>query len=344
MELTLSEIAELVGGRLAGRGDRVVLRLASLEAAGPDDLTFVTDAAYLARFLERPGACAIVPTDLAAPGRDVVHHDNPRAAVARLLESLDKEPRPEAGVAPSALVDPSAEIGAGVSIGAFSTIGPRVVLGAGAVVRDRVTVRADCRVGERSELNSGVVLYPRVTLGADCRIHSNTVIGADGFGYTAGGASHMKIPHVGGVVIGDRVEVGANTCIDGGMLDPTRIGDDTKIDNLVQVGHNCRIGKRVLLCGQVGIAGSSEIGDDSVLAGQVGVSDHVTIGPGSMAGAASSVLGSIPARSVVGGTPAHDFKAWRRESKALKSLPELVKTVRELRRRIQELERGASGG
>jgi UDP-3-O-[3-hydroxymyristoyl] glucosamine N-acyltransferase len=271
----------------------------------------------------------------------VVLHDHPRAAVAQLLESLHREAPTAPGVDPTAAVDPSAVLGRDVGVGPFAVIGPEVTLADDVVVRERVSIRAGCHVGARTELHPGVVLYPRVTLGVDCCIHANAVIGADGFGYTAGRASHLKIPHVGGVVIGDRVEVGASTCIDGGMLDPTRIGDDTKIDNLVQVGHNCRIGQRVLLCGQVGIAGSSEIGDDSVLAGQVGVSDHVTIGAGSMAGAASSVLGSLPARSVVGGTPAHDFKAWRRESKALKSLPELVKTVRELRRRIQELERDA---
>jgi len=338
MQFTLAEIAELVAGRLAGDGSRTVSGIAPLEEAGTDTLTFVTDAAYLNRFLQVEDACAILPMGLEAPGRDVIHHTNPRSAIALLLTKMYPEEVSEIGVHPTASVDPTAVLGEDVSIGAFAQIGPRVELGDFVVVRSNAVVRADCHLGAHTKIHEGVVLYPRVRMGRDCRIHSNSVIGADGFGYTEGGATHQKIPHVGGVVIGDRVEIGSNSCIDGGMLGPTCIGDDTKIDNLVQVGHNCRIGKRVLLCGQVGIAGSCDIGDDCVMAGQVGMKDHVTFGRRSMAGAAASVLGNFPEGSMVGGTPAHDFKAWRRESKALQSLPALLKEMRTLRKRVAELE------
>jgi len=340
MTLTLEEIARITGGRLAGDGAREIDRVAPLESAGPDSITFVTETKQVPKFLASEAGAAIVPEKAVVEGRDVIHHENPYAGLARLLEHLHPEPPPEPGVSEFAQVHASATIGEGVSVGPYCMIGP------GTTLEDGVVIHAHCVLLGGSTIGAGTVLYPRVVLyrrvriGSSCKIHSGAVIGAPGFGYTREGEGHTFIPQVGGVELGDHVDVGPNSCIDAGTLAPTRIESHVKIDNLVQVGHNSVVGARVLLCGQVGMAGSTIIEPDCVLAGQVGVGGHLTLGRGTMAGAQAAVLQSTAPGSRVGGVPAFDFKQWRKAARAFQDLPEMKKELRALRKRLAELESG----
>lgn len=338
MMLTLAEIAELVGGRLTGDPGRTVARVATLASAAADSITFVTKDSYLAAFLGSDAACAFLPEGLDAPGRNVIHHLNPYAAMAQLIGRMYPDEPPTPGVSPLAVVHPAAVLGDDVSVGPFA------VVGAGAVIGDRTRIDSHCvvaagtRLGPDCRLFPGVTIYPRVTAGAQLVVHSGAVIGSDGFGFTRADQGHMKIPQVGGVRIGDHVEIGANSAIDGGMLDPTVIGNHVKIDNLVQVGHNVRIGDRSILCGQVGIAGSAVLEEDVILTGQVGVTSQVRVGKGTIVASKSAVHRSVESGRRVAGIPAFDLAGFRRSSVAFERLPEMREELRSLRRRLAELE------
>jgi UDP-3-O-[3-hydroxymyristoyl] glucosamine N-acyltransferase len=243
----------------------------------------------------------------------------------------------------TAVVDPSARLGAGVHVG------PNAVIERDAVIGDGAVVEASCYVGAGSEVGAGTRLYPRVTLydgvrvGRDCILHSGVVLGADGFGFARVGGRHRKIPQVGGVVVGDDVEIGANSCIDRGTMEPTRIGTNTKIDNLVQVGHNCVVGERVILCGQVGIAGTTVIESDAVLGGQAGVAGHLTIGRGAMAAAQAGIISSVEAGAKVGGHPHMPLPEWLRMQAAMRQLVEMRAELKRLTERVAALDGGSDG-
>lgn len=336
--LTLAEVAALTGGRVDGDASRSVSGCAPPHAAGPDDLTFVFGAAALAQFLASPAGAAIVSEKAEAPGRDVVRCRHPQLAMAQALAALHPDEAPAEGVHPSALVDPSAEVGARVRVG------PYAVVEAGARLLDDAVVGASCFVGrgsvvgEATRLHAHVTLYHGVRLGRRCIVHSGVVLGADGFGFVPAGGRHVKIPQVAGVEVGDDVEIGANSCVDRGTMTPTRIGSGTKIDNLVQVGHNCEIGERVILCGQVALAGSTIVEDDVVLAGQVGAAGHLRIGRGVVAAARAGIISSVGAGEKVGGHPHTDVDGWLKSAAALRHLPELRADLRRLARRVEELE------
>jgi UDP-3-O-[3-hydroxymyristoyl] glucosamine N-acyltransferase len=331
---TLDQIADLTGGRVVGDGSRVVTGALPPEAAGPDDLTFAFHAKALRAFLASPARAAVVAEGLVCPDRDIVAHRNPSAALAKILAAFHPEDRPPAGVHPSACVDPSASVSPGASVGPFAVVGPGSVIEDGAIVGAHCAVGAGCVVGAGTRLHPHAVLYDRTVLGRDCVIHSGVVLGADGFGFARAGGRHVKIPQVAGVVLGDDVEVGANTCIDRGTMTPTRIGTNTKVDNLVQIGHNCEIGDRVIVCGQTALAGSTIIEDDCTLAGQVGAAGHLRIGRGSLCAAGTGVTSDLPPGSRMAGHPPMPIRDWRRSQAALRHLPELRAEVRALRRRL----------
>jgi UDP-3-O-[3-hydroxymyristoyl] glucosamine N-acyltransferase len=340
MGWTLAHIAELVGGRVVGRADVVVEGIASPHVAGPTDLTLVVAAAHLPKFMASRAAAAIVPEGLACDGRDVVLHASPYVALAKTLEFMYPAERAAPGVHPSAYVDDSARLGEGVRVG------PHAIVQSGAEVGDGVRIGAGAyvgrgvKIGARTMVYPHAVLYERVVVGEGCILHAGCVVGADGFGFTPDQGLHRKIPQVGGVVIGDDVEIGANSCIDAGTMEPTRIGANTKIDNLVQVGHNVQIGRSVILCGGVCIAGSARIEDGATLAGQAGVAGHLTIGARATVAAGAGVISDVEPKSVVSGFPQMPMDEWRKSSAALRRLPDLLHEVRELRRRVDELERG----
>lgn len=338
MGWTLASIAETTGGRLAGRGDLVVEGIAPPHAAGPKDLTLVVSVANLPNLAESRAGAAIVPEGHEVPGRDVIHHRNPYIALARVLETMYPPERVAPGVHPAAFVDPTARLGEGVRIGPHAIVQASAVLGDGVRIGAGAYVGRQVRVGANTALFPHAVLYERVTVGRDCVIHSGAVVGADGFGFTRDEGKNRKIPQVGGVVVGDDVEIGANSCVDAGTMEPTRIGSNTKIDNLVQIGHNCLIGERVVICGAAAIAGSVTIEDDTTIGGQTAVAGHLKIGKGVMVGGMCGVISDVESGAVVAGLPHQAIKDWRRSAAALRHLPDLLHEVHDLRRRLAQLE------
>ncbi len=332
--LSAADVAALVGGALVGDAAVRITGVAPLDRAGPGDLTFLAASRYVPYFhASRAGAVLLTGDHRGLePGpatRIVV--DDPHRAMLAVVQVLYPAPRPEAAVHPTAV------IGAGARLGRDFSAGPYAVVGAGARLGDRVQLMAGAVVGDGVQIGDDVVLYPRVVcyagtiVGSRVILHAGVVLGSDGFGYVPGKAGHQKIPHVGRCVIGDDVEIGANTTIDRGSVDDTVVGPGTKIDNLVQVGHNCRIGARCLLMAQVGLAGSTHLEDDVILAGQVGVAGHLTVGRGARVAAQSGVMNDIPAEATWFGYPAtghHEMMrtiaATRRLAKMLGDLEDLV--------------------
>jgi UDP-3-O-[3-hydroxymyristoyl] glucosamine N-acyltransferase len=261
--------------------------------------------------------------------------DNPSAALSRLCSRIEQAlwPKPQAGIHPSALVAPDARVAA------TATIGPLCVVESGAAVGERAHLQASVFlgrssvVGDDSWLMAGVVVSPECTIGSRVKLHPGVVIGADGFGYELVGGRHAKVPQVGTVVLGDDVEVGANSTIDRSRFGRTAVGEGTKIDNLVQIGHNVVIGKHCLLCGQSGIAGSTTLGDYVVVGGQVGIVGHLTVGSGAMIAAQSGVKDNIPAKTTVWGSPSLPLLLEQKLTILRNRLPELFKRVDALERK-----------
>jgi UDP-3-O-[3-hydroxymyristoyl] glucosamine N-acyltransferase len=312
-----------------------------LATAGPSDLSFFVDAALRAE-AEASAAGAI----LTAPATTGLRHDlllaaDPGLALLELLRLFHPEPAVAAGIHPTAVVAPGARVAASASVGPYVVVGEGASIGDGAVLHPFVCVGAAASVGAGAVLHPHAVLYPGASIGARVVLHAGVVVGADGFGYIARGGRHLKVPQVGTAVIEDDVEVGANSAIDRATLDETRIGAGTKIDNLVQVGHNVRVGRASILCGQAGIAGSATLGDGVVLAGQSGVSNRVTVGDGARVGGKSAVFDDVAPGVQVAGVPAIDARRWRRQVAMLQRLPEIRRRLKALEDRLR---RGSSDG
>jgi UDP-3-O-[3-hydroxymyristoyl] glucosamine N-acyltransferase len=338
--LRLAELAERVGGRVVGDPERTVTGVASLREAGPDDLSFVTGSRHR-REAEATRAGALLVgagaegLERLAAGRPLVVVDDPELSRNQAISWFHPAATLAAGVHPTAVVEEGAEVSAGALVGPFAVIGRGSRIEAGAVVGAHVVVGRDCRLGKLSELRPHVVLYDGTELGERVVVHSGTVLGADGFGYTTRAGAHRKVPQVGRVVVEDDVEIGANSAIDRATLGATRIGAGSKIDNLVQVGHNVEIGRGALLCGQAGVAGSARLGDGVVLAGQAGVGDHVTLGDRVQVGAASAAVRPVPPGTVVSATvPPLEIGRWRRQVPLLGRLDEMLRRLRALERRV----------
>lgn len=334
--LTAAEVAALVGGELVGEGAAPLTGVAPLDRAGPGDLSFLASAKYLAEFQRsRAGAVLCRAEHRAAesgPATRIVVGD-PHRAMLEVVGQLYPPPPRAAGVHPTAVVERGAVLGTDVAVG------PHVVVGAGARLGDRATamagviVGAGVRVGEGVLLYPGVVLYPGSEVGARAILHAGVRVGVDGFGYVPGPDGHIKIPHVGRCIIGEDVEIGANSTLDRGSVDDTVVGPGTKIDNLVHIGHNCRIGARCLIMAQVGLAGSTHVGDDVILAGQVGLAGHLTVGQGARIGAQSGVMGDVPPGASWFGYPARAHREAMRGVAALYRLTRIVDRIEELAER-----------
>ncbi len=329
MTFTVRELAERVAGRVEGDPDRRLAGIAPAGSAGPEHLTYVVNDKY-ARFLSRNQAgAALVPPDLEVPadGTTLIRVENPELAFSQLIALFVPDVAHQPGVHPSAIVGPEVSLGADVTIGPFVTIGAgarigdRSVVGAGTSVDAGVIIGDDCFIGPSCTLLGGAVLGDRV------RVHSGARLSVDGFGYAVGPHGPVKIPQIGRCVLGDDVEVGANTTIDRGSIGDTTIGSGTKIDNLVHIGHNCTIGRNCFIVAQVGIAGSSVVGDGARLAGQVGLAGHLTVGAGASVGAQSGVMTDIPAGETWSGYPARPHRMWLRSTSMFYKLPELVRRI-----------------
>ncbi len=345
MPRRLSELAELVAGRVEGDPNRAIDGLATLEDAGPGDLSFVIPA-YRERAAASSAGAFLVGEDVRGLERDLLIAAEPRHALARLIEEFYPAPAttPD-GVHPSAVVEVGAAIDPTASVGAFSVVGAGTTVGAGATLHAHVVVGRACAIGEHAVLHPHVVLYDHCEVGARAIVHAGTVLGSDGYGYASRGAEHLKLRHVGRAVVEADVEIGANCAIDRALLAETRIGEGTKIDNLVQVGHNARIGRGCLLVSQAGISGSTELGDGVVMAGQSGVAGHLELGAGSRVSAKSAVFKSVPPGQTVAGIPAVEAHRWRKSQVLLNRLDELRARILEIEKRLRsEDHEGEAGG
>lgn len=338
MQLTARDIARLVDGELSGNPDEPVTGVAGIKEAQPGDCTFVANAKYLAALKTTRASVVIVSRkDAVDDGHTIVRVDNPSLAFVKVVEQTAPPPiRREPGVHAGAHVAAGVKFGKNVSIQATAVIEPGVVIG------DRTVIGAGSYVGHESHIGNDCIIYPRVTLRERTRLgdrvvlHSGVVLGADGFGYEMVEGKHQKIPQVGSVEIGDDVEIGANTAIDRARFGKTRIGRGTKIDNLVQIGHNCVIGEHCIICGLVGIAGSTMIGNSVTIAGQVGIAGHLVIGDKSIIMAQAGVTKDVPPGSFMLGAPAVPHTEFKRVNAAIHRLPELASKFRELEQQLAE--------
>lgn len=344
MSWTLAELARRVDGEVIGDPEREIDRVRPLASAGPRDLSFLTSPRYVAAARESTAGALLVGPGAPELRADQIRVADPAGAVASLLDLFHPKLRPEPGIHATASIGSGATIDVTAQVAAYVVIGRGASIGPDTVLHPHVVVGEGCAVGARCVLHPHVVLYPGVHLGVEVEVHAGTVIGADGFGYASSRQGHRKIPQVGRVDIGDHVEIGALSAIDRGTLGDTAIGDGTKIDNMVQVGHNVQVGRNVLLCGQVGIAGSASIGDGAVLAGRAGVADHVEIGAGSQVAAGSVALQSLPPGSRVAGFPAIELGQWKRRVALAGRLEEIWRTVRKLSKLLERREGGEAGG
>jgi len=330
----LGELAARVGARVVGDPERRLDGLRPLGSAGPSHLSFFTDPTLRAAAEASAAGAILTGPSAAGLARDLLIADDPGLALIELLRLFHPEAPATPGVHRTAVVDPTATVATDASIGPYVVVGAGSTIGARAVLHPFVSIGAGAAVGADAVLHPHAVLYPGAVVGARVVLHSGVVVGADGFGYIARGGKHVKVPQVGGAVIEDDVEVGANSAIDRGTLDETRIGAGTKIDNLVQVGHNVRVGRSSILCGQAGIAGSATVGDGVILAGQAGVSNRVTLGDGARVGGKSAVFDDVRPGAQVAGIPAIDASRWRRQVALLARLPEIRRRLAALERRI----------
>ena len=308
--MLVREIADWLGASWEGEGDRELTRVASVEEAGPGDLSFVTRGRGAKLAAGSRAGCLLVPPEFAAGSQTVIRVADPRGAAARAIARLHPEANPAPGIHPTAvivkdaLISDNAYIGPLVSIGAGTRIGARTQVHAGCVIGDGVRIGDDCL------LHSHVTIYRDVTIGNHAILHSGCVIGADGFGFVFSGGAYQKFPQIGRVEIGDHVEIGANSCVDRAALGITSIGEGTKLDNMVHVGHNCRIGKHVVVAAQTGFSGGVVVEDYAVIGGQVGIGDKARIESRAVLGSGSGVLTSkiVRAGQVMWGTPARPLK------------------------------------
>ena len=326
-------MAALTGGELVGDGSVRLQGIATLERAGPGDLSFLTGGRYLKAFQgSRAGAVLVKQEfrDEASGPRTRIVVPEPRAAMADIVRGLFPEPPRPVGIDPTARIGEGAVLGPDVFLGPNAVLGRGVRLGARCVVMAGAVLGDRCSTGDDVTIHPRVVCYPRTALGNRVILHAGVVLGADGFGYVQTPEGHQKVPHVGRVVVEDDVEIGANSCVDRGSVGDTVIGAGTKIDNLVQIGHNVRIGKRCILMGQAGVAGSCVLEDDVVLAGQSGLAGHFTVGRGAKVAAQAGPISDVAPGESVSGFPARNHREFMRAMGALYALAPLVRELEAL--------------
>jgi UDP-3-O-[3-hydroxymyristoyl] glucosamine N-acyltransferase len=339
---TLAEIAKILGQPAPSHPTRTISGMATLLDATEADLSFLGSDAYLKEFEKTKAAAVIVKKGVHLPeganNRPLFIVDNADVAQARILERLAPAiPRPPKGIDSSARIEPTAILADEIAIGANVVIGQRSSIGRGTVIHPGAIIGDDVVIGEGCEFFPNVVIRERISIGNRVIIHANSVLGSDGFGYTWDGQRHAKIPQIGTVIIEDDVEIGSCVCIDRAKFSSTKVGRGTKIDNLVQIAHNCQIGPHCIITGQVGLAGSVTLGTGVVLGGQTAVRDHTTIGDGAMTAACSAIAEDVDPKTIVSGVPALPHRQSLREQAALRRLPDLVVQVRKLEEELAKL-------
>jgi UDP-3-O-[3-hydroxymyristoyl] glucosamine N-acyltransferase len=331
--LTAQAVADLVGGRLLGDGGVRIRAVRPLDRAGPDALSFAVSSRYAAELGSSHAGAVLVPEELAGglsgPQTRIVVPD-PYKALVRVVRALFPAEPPASGIDATARVGAGAVLGADVSVGPYVVLGRDVRVGARSRLGSHVSLGDGVVVGEDTIIGPGAVCYSGSRIGSRVVLKAGAVIGGEGFGYLSDNKGHARIPHVGGCILEDEVEVGSNTCIDRGSIDDTMVGRGSKLDNLVQVGHNVQIGERCLIMAGVGIAGSTRIGNDVILAGHVGVTDHLLIGDRVRIAAKSAVFGDVPAGASVSGHPARAHRQFLRAQAAMYRLAPIVDELERL--------------
>lgn len=339
MEFSAQQIAMLLGGKITGDGNRKVWDVSSIESAKEGQLTFLCDAKYLP-YLSSTGASVVLMTDSIAfegeTNATLIRVENARAAMGQLLALVAKAMNPaKQGVEQPSYVSEGVAVPEDAYIGAFAYIGKNVQLGKGVQIYPHVYIGDNVRIGDNTILYSGVKVYYNCVVGNDCILHAGVVVGSDGFGFEPDAKGvNQKLPQIGNVIIEDDVEIGANTTVDRAMMGSTIIRRNAKIDNLVQVAHNVEVGESTFLCSQVGIAGSSKIGAHCILAGQVGVAGHLEIADNCVFGAQSGIPSSVRKAGMYQGSPIIDAMNWRRSVVGFKQLPNLMKKLQELEKKV----------
>jgi len=342
MPLTAAEIAKQIDGEVLGDDSVELTGFAPADKAKAGDLTFAENQTYFNRAEQSAAAAIMVDGQFASTKKTLIRVPNARIAFAKVLELFFPEPALAPGIHPSGVVAASAQIDSTAHIGPHCVIGDQARIGARCVLHGGDHVGANCLVGPDTHLLPNVVLYPRTQVGQRVRIHAGAVIGSDGFGYVLDSGAHRKVPQIGYVVIHDDVEIGANTTIDRGALGPTSIGRGTKIDNLVQIAHNVAIGEHCLVVAQAGIAGSTKLGNFVTLAGQVGLAGHLKIGNKVTIAAQSGVMHDIPDGEKWFGYPAQPDRQTKRQILAIQQLPELIRRVAELEKKLVDATNSAT--
>ncbi len=340
LTISAADIARFLKGELIGDGGSVINGFSGIKEAKTDELTFLANPKYEPLLHGTHAGVILVGRQVSCPGKTLIRVENPSLSFTELVSHFYKD-APD--YKPSG-IHPTAVIAKGAKIGGAVAVGPHVIIEEGAVIGEGCMIYGNCYLGHEVRLGRDCLIYPnvvlreKVSLGDRVIIHSGTVVGSDGYGYILVSGKHMKIPQVGTVVIGDDVEIGANVTIDRARFDKTVIGEGTKIDNLVQIGHNVTIGKHCLIVAQSGIAGSTKLGDYVILAAQSGLVGHIEIGDGAVVAAQSGVSHSLQAGEQVFGSPAHPLKEAYRNNAHLHRLDKYVEIIKDLKKRIEVLE------
>lgn len=336
--MKLDAIAELIGGSVKGDGSLEINDVRSVENADEGHITYLTHKKFIEKLQSGKASAVIVSAAMDTDKAQVIV-GNPALAFARVLAHMHPASHPEPGIHPQSAIGKNVRLGKNIFIGALAVIGDNVSIEDGTVVYPGVVIGANCHIGSQCVLHPNVTVYRDTTLGNGVILHAGVVIGSDGFGYTPDERGrHFKINQIGRVVIENNVEIGANSCIDRATMGVTLIKEGTKIDNLVQVAHNCSIGEHSILVAQVGIAGSCTLGHHVILAGQVGVADHVNIGDQAIVTARTAVLRDIESKSAQGGYPGVELSVWKRYVSILPKLPALIRRLKELENRLDKIE------
>ena len=335
---SLQQLVDLVGGQLRGNPDVEISRVVPIDRAQDGDITFLSNPKYLQHLKNCKASAVIVAPGVEVPEVNLVFSRNPYLAFAKILTYLHSSDQTNTGIMPGAHVADSAEIDATATIYPGCVVGERVKIGAGTVVYPGVVIYADVMIGRDCILHAQAIVREGCRLADRVILQPSAVIGSDGFGFAPDGSSYYKIPQVGIVILEDDVEIGACSCIDRAALGETRICRGTKLDNLVQIGHNVEIGEDCIIVAQGGIAGSSKIGNHCTFGGQAAVAGHLTVGDNVMIGGRGGATGNVEANQVLSGLPLMPHKQWLRSTMTLPKLPEMRKDIQQLKKRLEELE------
>ena len=334
MEKTLKELAELLNGQLAGDGLTKISGLSNITMARAGDLIFAVPP-HLDAAKSSKASAVLIPLDTQDFPKPAIKISDPRAAFAKLLELFTPKIKIPVGISPKAHIGNGAKISEGATIMPFAVVDDGAEIQSGAIIYPHVYIGQHASIGENTIIYSSATVREFCKIGKRCVIHSSAVIGSDGFGFTTKDGVHTKVPQVGNVVIEDDVEIGAHVGIDRATMGSTIIGHGTKIDNLVHIAHNCKIGANCLIVAQTGISGSTTVGDNVTFGGQVGTVGHITIGGNSVYAARSGISKNMPENFFGAGFPIQSHNDWLRHQAALKKIPELVETVRELKKQLK---------